>query len=267
MERWRVEAGTFDISKLDPKATDGAPGGKKKTVAAVAKLNKRICDLQARLWAEQKQALLVILQAMDGGGKDGVVKHVFQGVNPQGVHVWQFKVPSDEERAHDFLWREHKVVPRYGELNIFNRSHYEAVLVERVKGYTPEELWRPRYGQIRAFEETLLDARTTIVKFYLHISREEQAERFRARIDEPDKRWKFRSGDLEDRKLWTEYQQAYEDALNETSTDRAPWYAIPADYKWYRNWVAANVIVEALEKMDPQYPQPEEDLSAIVIDE
>ena len=258
--------GRFGLEAIDPGSTDGAPGDKKRTEAASAVLNAELSELQERLWAENRRSLLVVLQAIDAGGKDGAIRKVFGGVNPQGCRVTSFKAPSEEELAHDFLWRIHSKTPRKGEIGIFNRSHYEDVLVVRVHGLVPKKVWSKRYGVINDFESGLAAAGTTIVKFFLHISKEEQAERFRKRLENPEKHWKFRRADLEEREHWDAYQEAFEDALSKTSTASAPWYVIPADHKWYRDWALLTVLVDTLRTMDPQYPPPEEDLSGIVVE-
>jgi PPK2 family polyphosphate:nucleotide phosphotransferase len=264
--RWRVAPGTdVDLDALDAASTEGAPGDKQETKAALDDLRKRLRELQDRLWAEQKQSLLVVLQAMDGGGKDGTIKHVFRGVNPQGCRVTSFKKPTEDELAHDFLWRVHKVTPALGEIGIFNRSHYEDVLVVRVHDLVPEPVWRGRYELINAFESGLAAASTRVVKFYLHISKEEQAERFRRRLERPDKRWKFKTGDLAERERWDDYMKAFREAIAETSTEVAPWYVIPADKKWYRNWAVLTTLLDVLHDMDPQYPDPEENLDSVVV--
>ncbi len=229
-------------------------------------LRDELIKLQSRLYAEGKQKLLIVFQAMDAGGKDGTIRRVFRGVNPQGVRVHSFKVPSKIELAHDFLWRIHQVVPAKGMIGVFNRSHYEDVLVVRVHDIVPESVWRPRYAQINQFEKLLTDTGTTILKFFLHISPEEQKERFQDRLDEPSKNWKFSMEDLEKRKFWGDYMAAYEEMLQQCSTPWAPWYVIPADQKWYRNLAIARVIVHTLKEMNPQYPEPENDLSGVVID-
>ena len=266
MKRYRIEPGTrVDLRRHDPGEPAAAPKGKKKTEAAFAALNDRLEALQELLWADHRHKVLIVLQGIDTSGKDGVIRHVFEGVNPSGVRVASFKVPTEEELDHDFLWRAHAKVPGRGELVIFNRSHYEDVLVVRVKNLAPEEIWRERYRQINDFERLLADTGTTILKFFLHISRDEQKERFRARLDDPAKRWKFRKGDLEDRALWKDYRKAYEEALERTSTEWAPWHVVPADKKWYRNLVVATILVEALERLDLRPPDPEEDLDGLVI--
>ena len=255
-----------NIAKVDTSSTPGAPGDRHETEAASEELRLELVDLQNRLYAEAHRSLLVVFQAMDAGGKDGSIKKVFSGVNPQSCRVTSFKVPSDEEAAHDFLWRVHEVVPRAGEVGIFNRSHYEDVLIVRVHGLVPKSIWSKRYGAIKDFEAHLAESGTTVVKFFLHISKDEQAERLRKRLEEPDKNWKFRAADLEERKHWDAYQEAFEDALTKTSTTTAPWYVIPADHKWYRDWAVLSVLVETLREMDPKYPEPALDLANVVIE-
>ena len=265
--RWLIEPDTkVDLGKHDPRDLSGAPGDEKETAAATSELLGKIEHLQERLWAESKQGLLVVLQAMDAGGKDGTIKKVFEGVNPQGCRVAGFKEPTPVELAHDFLWRVHQVVPKHGEITIFNRSHYEDVLIVRVHDIVPKQVWKERYGLIRVFERYLTESGSSIVKFFLHIYKDEQADRFRKRLENPAKQWKFRSGDLAERKLWDDYQAAYGDAIARTSTDTAPWYVVPADHKWFRDWVVARILVETLERMNPQFPAPEEDLSKIVVE-
>ncbi len=229
-------------------------------------LRDELINLQRQLYAEGKHKLLVVLQAMDAGGKDGTIRRVFRGVNPQGVQVTSFKAPTKKELAHDFLWRIHRAVPAKGMIGIFNRSHYEDVLVVRVHNLVPETVWRPRFEQINHFEKLLTDSGTTILKFYLHISKEEQKERFQARLDNPDKQWKFSVEDLEKRKYWDDYMVAFEELLSQCTTLSAPWHVIPADQKWYRNLAITRTIVDTIKKLDPKYPQPEADFSRIVID-
>jgi PPK2 family polyphosphate:nucleotide phosphotransferase len=265
-ERWLVKPGDHvRLADVDPDATPGAPGGKGETNKATEPLVKKLFGLQERLWAERKQSLLVVLQAMDAGGKDGIIKHVFTGVNPAGTRVTSFKVPTEEERGHDFLWRIHRAAPGAGEIGIFNRSHYEDVLVVRVHELVAEAVWRARYDQIKTFEDNLAAGGTTIVKLYLHISRDEQKQRLEARLADPTKQWKFNVADLADREKWPEFMQAYEDALNHTSTKVAPWYLIPADHKWYRDFAVSHILVDTLERMNPQFGRPDEDLSKVVI--
>jgi PPK2 family polyphosphate:nucleotide phosphotransferase len=265
-ERWAVAPGTAaDLAGIDPASTAGAPGAKKATEAATAKVLTKVAALHDKLWAEAEQSLLLVLQAIDTGGKDGTISHVLRGLNPQGVNVRSFKVPTDVEKAHDYLWRVHQVVPRKGELGVFNRSHYEDVLVVRVHDIVPEAVWRPRFEQINEFEELLTAAGTTIVKCFLHISKEEQAERLQARLDDPTKRWKFKRADLDERAHWDDYMAAFEEAISRTSTAHAPWYVVPANAKWYRNFAVATILLDALERMDPQYPPPEDDIEGVEI--
>jgi PPK2 family polyphosphate:nucleotide phosphotransferase len=265
MDRYRVRPGSqIDLSAWDPEDTSAFDGDKDEGKEVLEALNKRLEDLQELLWAEQRHRLLVVLQAMDAGGKDGTIRHVFEGVNPQGVRVANFKVPTRKELAHDYLWRVHQQVPGDGEIVIFNRSHYEDVLVVRVDELVPPEVWGRRYRHINDFERMLADEGTTIVKFYLHIDLDEQKERFRDRLNE--KPWKFSLGDLEKRKQWPHYLEAYEDVLSETSTQWAPWYVVPANRKWYRNLVVGTVLVETLEGLDMRRPEPEEGLEGVVID-
>lgn len=265
-DRFVVPPGTgLSLADRDPAAIDGAPGDKKATKRALGDLATRLGELQDALYAESAQSLLVVLQAMDGGGKDGTVKHVFAGVNPQGVRVTSFKVPTAEELAHDFLWRIHAHAPRHGDIAIFNRSHYEDVLVARVHELVDESTWRRRYRHINHFESLLQEAGTRTVKLFLHISREEQARRLQARLDDPAKRWKFNRGDLAERARWDDYMTAYEEAIAHTSTEHAPWYVVPADRKWFRNWAVSRIVIEALEAMDPRYPAPAEDLDGIAV--
>jgi PPK2 family polyphosphate:nucleotide phosphotransferase len=239
--------------------------GKNEGRKQLLELNHRLEELQELLHAEHKHKVLIVLQAMDTGGKDGTIRHVFEGVNPQGVRVASFKKPTPEELGHDFLWRVHKQVPGRGEIVIYNRSHYEDVLVVRVHDLAPKGVWSKRYDHINDFERMLVDEGTTILKFFLHIDLDEQKERLQARLDEPNKRWKFNPADLEERKLWPKYVKAYEDAISKTSTDWAPWYVVPANRKWYRNLVVGTVIIEALEDLNMRYPKPEFDPAEIKI--
>ena len=268
MNRYRVEPGQrVHLAKLDAGSTAAFDGKKKDAeTEAFPRLNARLEELQELLWAERKHKMLIVLQGMDTSGKDGTIRHVFDGVNPQGVRVASFKAPTEAELAHDFLWRVHPNVPGRGEMAIFNRSHYEDVLVVRVQQLAPEEVWRPRYRQINDFERLLAETGTTILKFFLHIDKDEQKERLQARLDDPAKRWKFRKGDLDDRARWDDYVAAYEEALEKTSTEHAPWYVVPANKKWYRNLVVATVLVETLEKLGMKHPEAEEDLAGIEIE-
>lgn len=251
---------------LGARSTNENGGLDKATgVAVTAELRTELARLQFMLHADRSQRLLVVLQAMDAGGKDGTIRKVFRGVNPQGVRVTSFKAPSAEELSRDYLWRIHDHVPGDGEIAVFNRSHYEDVLVVRVLGLVPEERWRPRYGHIRDFERMLTDEGTTVVKFYLHISPDEQADRLQERLDDPTRNWKFNPGDLDHRRLWSSYMSAFEDAISETSTARAPWYVVPADRKWYRDMIVANVLVDALTAMGLSFPRSADDLEGITI--
>jgi PPK2 family polyphosphate:nucleotide phosphotransferase len=261
MHQYRVPTkGGIKLSDYDPNDSSNFKGGKKEAQAELLKLNKELEHLQELLYAEGKHKLLIILQAMDTGGKDGIIRAVFEGVNPQGVRVASFKVPSAVELSHDYLWRIHQQTPGKGEMVVFNRSHYEDVLVVRVHDMVPKEVWSKRFRHMNEFERLLAEEGTTILKFYLHIDLEEQAARFLSRIEEPDKHWKFNPGDLEERKYWEEYQKAYEDVLNHTSTDWAPWYVVPSNKKWYRNLVVSEVIIGALKSLDMHYPSDLADL-------
>jgi PPK2 family polyphosphate:nucleotide phosphotransferase len=263
--RYGVEPGErVSLAAIDPDQTEHYR--KKKDVAKeLERQRRRIQGLQARLYAENERGLLIVLQAMDTGGKDGTIKHVFSGVNPQGCRVSSFKTPSAEESNHDFLWRYHKSAPARGRIGIFNRSHYEDVLVVRVKGLVPEAVWRERYRQINDFERNLSKDGITVLKFFLHISKDEQKRRLQSRLDNPDKRWKFSSADIKERAFWNDYQAAFEDALTNCSTEHAPWYVVPANNKWYRNLVIARTIADTLARIDPQFPPAEEGLEKVEI--
>jgi len=254
------------LSKWDANDIGDFKGGKKDGLAELEKLNNKLEALQELLFAEHKHKVLVVLQAMDTGGKDGTIRRVFDGVNPAGVRVVSFKAPTSEELDHDFLWRVYKGVPGKGEMVVFNRSHYEDVLVVRVHNLVPEKVWSKRFDQINEFERTLAENGTTILKFYLHIDLDEQKERLQARLDDPTKHWKFRLGDLDERKLWGEYMDAYEDVLSKTSTDHAPWYIIPANRKWYRDLIISSVLVDTLEGLKMKYPESDENLDGVVVE-
>ncbi len=258
------------LASIDPQRTPGLSGSKEderaRAEAELADNIEAMKLLQRRLYAEGKRALLVVLQGMDAGGKDGTIRHVLGGLNPQGVEVTSFKRPTERELAHDFLWRVHRHTPGVGMIGVFNRSHYEDVLVVRVHSLVPEAVWSGRYEQINAFERLLAARGTVIRKFFLHISKEEQRERFMARLAEPEKQWKFEPGDLAERKHWDDYQAAYETALARCSTDDAPWFVIPADRKWYRNWAISTILRRTLEEMAPMPPKPDFDPASIVID-
>lgn len=263
--RHRVHPGEpIVLADVDPDASEHYK--KKKDVKEELEYQRdRVVNLQERLYAENKRSLLIVLQAMDTGGKDGTIKHVFEGVNPQGCRVWSFKKPSDEEASHDFLWRYHQRAPQRGMITIFNRSHYEDVLIVRVKQLVQEEVWRKRYHVINEFEQMLTLNNITVIKFFLHISKDEQKRRLESRLQDPNKRWKFSSNDIKERLLWDDYQKAFEDAINNCSTAYAPWYVIPANNKWYRNLVIARTIADTLLAMNPQYPAAEQGLEKIVI--
>jgi PPK2 family polyphosphate:nucleotide phosphotransferase len=265
MDRHRVRPGSrVRLRDIDPDDT-GEYDDKADAERRLAADLRRLEVLQDRLYAENRRALLVVLQAMDAGGKDGTVKHVFSGVNPAGCEVTSFKAPSAEEADHDYLWRIYRAVPRRGNIGIFNRSHYEDVLVVRIRSLEPPHEWKRRYDQINRFEALLVENGTIILKFFLHISKREQKKRLAERLANPDKAWKFDASDLADRAHWSSYQKAYEDALSRCSTDAAPWYVVPANHKWYRNLVVARTIVQTLERMAPRPPQPRLNLSKIVL--
>jgi PPK2 family polyphosphate:nucleotide phosphotransferase len=229
-------------------------------------LRGKLADQQRVLFAEGKRKVLLVMQAMDTGGKDGCVRKLFSRVDPQGVKVTPFKAPSTRELSHDFLWRVHQVVPANGEIAVFNRSHYEDIIAVRVKNLAPEEVWQKRYKHIIDFEQMLVDEGTTILKFFLHISKDEQKRRLRSRLDRPEKHWKFFPDDLADRARWDDFQVAYEDVFTRTSTEVAPWYIIPADYKWYRDMAVAQIVTHALDKMDLRYPKVTWNPRDIVVD-
>ena len=261
-KKYQVKPGEkIELQNFDPNDSSEFDGKKKAGQKALLEVVEEIKALQELLYAEGKNRLLVIIQAMDTAGKDGIIRKVFEGVNPQGVRVAPFKVPSTLELSHDYLWRIHAQTPNKGEIVIFNRSHYEDVLPVRVLNLMPEEVWSKRYHHINEFERLLVDEGTVILKFYLNINLQEQAERFLDRLEEPDKHWKFNPGDLEDRKLWGSYMEAYEDLLNKTSTEWAPWYVIPSNKKWYRNLLAATIVRDALLDMNMEYPAPPPELA------
>jgi PPK2 family polyphosphate:nucleotide phosphotransferase len=226
---------------------------------------ERLAELQDVLYAEGKRSLLVVLQAIDAGGKDGTIKHVFRGLNPQGVHVASFKSPTPEELSHDFLWRIHKEAPAKGYIGVFNRSHYEDVIVVRVHDLVPKKVWKSRYDQINQFEQLLIENGTTILKFFLYISKDEQKKRFEERLENPDKNWKFALEDVEKRKYWDDYIEAFEDAISKCNAENAPWHIVPANHKWYRNYVITRTIVKTLEDMNLKYPEPIENIKGIKI--
>lgn len=268
IDRYRIRPGSdLSLSDFDPRDRTLYPDiSKARAKDVLGEHTARLAGLQRALWAEGRQSLLVVLQAMDTGGKDGTIRKVFSGVNPQGVDVTGFGVPSETELAHDYLWRVHARTPGAGRIAVFNRSHYEDVLVVRVRRLVPRTRWVRRFGHIRDFEQMLSDEGTTIRKIMLHISKDEQKERLEARLADPTKGYKFNASDLETRERWDQYMSAYEEALSETSTEAAPWYVVPADRKWYRNLVVTRILIDALESMDPQFPEAEFDPSSIVIE-
>ena len=264
MKRFHVPANK--VVDLGERPTDETLGWDKDSAKGeLAKVIGQMAFLQHRLMAEANQSLLVILQGRDASGKDGLVRHVMTGMNPAGVRVVSFKVPAGVEKQHDYLWRCHAALPARGEVGVWNRSHYEDILVPRVKNLVPEDVWRARYRHVRDFEQMLVDEGTTVLKFYLHVSHEVQRQRLQKRIDNPESSWKHDPSDISDRDIWPLYQQAYEDVLRETSRPHAPWYVIPADVKWVRDLAVAKIVLEALERMDPRLPAPKDDLKGITI--
>lgn len=264
----RVDPDTFDLSSIKARTKRGPDGEKMAREYAEMRHFQNLDalkKLQFKLYAEHKRSLLVVFQAMDTGGKDGAIRKTFGALNPQGVRTQPFKAPTSTELSHDFLWRVHQHTPKDGHIQIFNRSHYEDVLVVRVHDIAPESVWRPRYAHIRNFEKLLYDEGTTVIKFMLHISKDEQKERLQERLDDSERHWKFDKGDLRDRELWDDYQEAYQEALSETSTDYAPWYVIPADRKWYRNFCVSTTVRAHLEALDLQWPDAPEGLEDVVI--
>lgn len=261
-ERFRVKPGsTVKLREIDPAFT--GDDGHKHARAELERYRTRLWELQELLHAEGRRSLLLCLQGMDTAGKDGAIRHFLSAMNPQGCRVVPFRQPSAEESAHDFLWRIHRATPARGEVVIFNRSHYEDVLVVRVHKLVPKAVWSKRYAAINAFEKNLVDHDTHILKFFLHISKDEQLARFKDRLDDPTKQWKISEADYAERKHWDDYTAAYEDALSRCSTERAPWFVIPSDHKWYRNLAIARIVVERLEALAMSYPPPHVDLDRI----
>jgi PPK2 family polyphosphate:nucleotide phosphotransferase len=266
MNAYHVKPGRrINLDKFDPDDHSAFDGDKPAALAKTESLVKDLEHLQELMYAEHKHKLLIVLQGMDTSGKDGTIRHVFSGVNPQGVQVASFKVPTSEELAHDFLWRIHKQTPGAGEMVIFNRSHYEDVLVVRVHGLVSPAECRRRYDDINAFEQMLANEGTTILKFFLHIDKREQKRRLEERLAEKSKHWKFNPADLKERALWQEYMRAYEDALSATNTACAPWYIIPANRKWYRNYLISQILVESLKSLKMAYPKPAPGLDSLVV--
>ena len=265
LDDFRITPGAaVDLRAWDTAETGGFT--KRDARKATAALNRRLESLQELLYAEGHHKVLVVIQATDTGGKDGTIRHVFDRVNPQGVKVASFKKPTAEERAHDYLWRVHRHAPASGDMVIFNRSHYEEVLVVRVHDLVPETRWSRRYDHINDFERLLADEGTTIVKLFLHISKDEQRARLQSRLDEPEKAWKFAMADLDERRYWAAYQEAFRVMLERTSQIHAPWYVVPADRKWFRNLLVSEIIVQTLEGLDMAWPEPEEGLEGLVVE-
>jgi PPK2 family polyphosphate:nucleotide phosphotransferase len=261
-KQFRIVPGSdFQLKKLDP--GDSGKHGKKSARKRLAELHERMDELQFRLYSEQQRSVLICLQALDAGGKDGVVRHVISSMNPQGCHVVGFKQPSAEELAHDFLWRIEAATPRRGTVTIFNRSHYEDVLIVRVHDLVPKKVWSKRYEQINDFERRLHENGTQILKFFLHISKEEQLERFKDRLDDPTRHWKISEADYSERKYWSDYEAAFQDAISKCNTEQAPWFVIPSDHKWFRNLAISEIIVETMEELDFKLPPASVDIAAI----
>jgi len=253
--------GQLTLADIDPSTT---PGARKATASADKKVDgEKLRQLQERLYAEGKRSVLLVLQGMDTSGKDGTIIHVIGAVDPQGVQITGFKAPSEEERKHDFLWRIRNALPAPRMMGIFNRSHYEDVLIVRVRNLVPEPVWAKRYDEINRFEHEVTASGTTLVKICLHISFDEQRKRLLARLMDPTKRWKFNPKDLEERERWSDYQVAYDAALFRCSTEESPWYVVPANKKWYRNWAITKILIETLEELDPRYPETDLDIPAL----
>ena len=253
-----VPGAKFRLADRSPGATPGVDG-KKRAIPRIKKALERIEKLQYRLYAENQRALLVVLQGIDAAGKDGTIRHVMTGLNPQGCAVVPFKAPSPEEQDHDYLWRVHRAVPARGDIGIFNRSHYEDLIVPRVKLNAPRKEWRERARQINEFERYLTENGVTLLKLFLHISKEEQKQRLEQRLEDPARRWKVNPMDFTERKRWDSYMSAFEDMVKDCSTRWAPWYVVPSDHKWYRNYAVSQLLLETLEEMDPRLPKPEID--------
>ena len=266
MELYRVKpGGKVDLKKWATADQSAFPAGKEKALQELRRLNEKLDELQDLLYAGRRHKVLIVLQGMDTSGKDGTIRRVFEHVDPLGVRAVSFKQPTPEELEHDYLWRVHRQVPGKGEMVIFNRSHYEEVLVVRVHNLVPKEVWQKRYDHIVAFERMLAEEGTTIVKFFLHISKKEQARRLQERVDDKAKNWKFDHSDLKERKHWPEYVKAYEEVLGKTSKKWAPWHIVPSDRKWFRNLMVASILVDTLKGLDLKPPQAHFDPSKIVI--
>lgn len=263
VEQYRVRPGArVKLADIDPSSKDHHES-QETSGAEIEKYRKRLAELQEMLYVERRRSLLICLQGLDTSGKDGTIKHFLSVMSPQGCTVTQFRQPTAEEAAHDFLWRVHRATPARGQVAIFNRSHYEDVLVARVHSLVPKSVWSLRYERINAFEQGLIENDTHVLKFFLHISSAEQLARFRARLEDPTKQWKISESDYQERRFWNDYVAAYEDALARCSTEHAPWFVIPSDHKWFRNLAVARIIVEHLEKLDLRYPKPTADLERI----
>jgi PPK2 family polyphosphate:nucleotide phosphotransferase len=260
--KYRIKPNSkFRLSDIPPDCSDPfkGKGGKEKADRLVVKNLEQIGELQNVLYASKKASLLIVLQGIDAAGKDGTIKHVLSGVNPQGCYVRSFKVPTEEEKLHDVLWRVHRYAPERGVIGIFNRSHYEEVLVARVHKLKPKGVWQKHYEQFNAFEKMLSDNGTIILKFFLSVSQEEQLKRIEERLTRPDKKWKYSSSDLVEREYWDDYQKAYEDMINKCSTEYAPWFIIPSDKKWFRNCLISSILCDTLKNLDLKYPEPEKE--------
>lgn len=253
------------LSQIDPDAT-GSYESREQARARLNKLHEEFAAGQEKLYAEGKHSLLIIFQAMDTGGKDGAIRNLFEGIDPSGLRITAFKAPTSEELKHDFLWRIHKATPAKGMIGVWNRSHYEDVLIVRVKSLVEKKVWEARYAQINDFEKLLADNAVTLLKFYLHISKDEQRQRLQARLDDPEKIWKFNPGDLPERERWADYQVAYQDAINRCTAEHAPWYIVPANKKWARDVCVMEAVVGALQKISPQFPKPVFDPKSIIIE-
>ncbi len=267
VECYRVKPGSkVDLDKWDPGDKSCFSGGKTEGRKVLQELTARLQVQQEILYAENKHKLLVVLQAMDTGGKDGTIRSIFQHIDPHGIRIANFKAPTEPEIGRDYLWRIHQQVPKRGEIVIFNRSHYEDVLVVRVHNLVSRKVWIKRYGHINEFERMLVDEGTTILKFYLHIDKEEQRRRLQARLSNPDKHWKFSRNDLEERRLWSRYRKAYEQVLSRTSTKYAPWYIVPSNRKWYRDLVVGTILTDTLESLRMQFPVVKINLADVIVD-
>lgn len=267
MKIYRIRPGTkVKLADFDPSGETELAGDKERGLALLEQMKTDLQELQSKLYAERRHRLLIILQGMDGSGKDGTVRSVFSGIDPHGFRVISFKSPTSAELDHDYLWRVHREAPAKGEIAVFNRSHYEDVIAVKVKNLAPKAIWEKRFDHIVNFERMLTDEGTTILKFFLHISREEQRRRLQARLQNPEKHWKFNPEDIADRRLWPQFSDAYEEVLSRTSTAEAPWFVVPANRKWYRNAVLSSIVTETLGKLELKYPSPTWDLSKVTVE-